>query len=405
MTRAKRATLSERAQVRLMIAAWGSSVFGDFLALAALQLRLHEQDHSGLAIGGLLVAVGIPVVALNPAAGWLVDRVETRLVLVVLASAQTVVALALALFSSTAATIGLAFLLGCGLAIEGPALFTLVPIAAGERRANRAMSWLDGSRYAGLTLGFLCGGVITGLLGARAALMIDAVTFAGTLGTALALDVRRPPPRPSDARENERSALAGLRLLTHNRVLLTATLALAAVAVFAAMLNVAEVFYAKDELRAGDAGFGALVAAWGLGMVVGALAAGRRVQRETATLALGVTALITGVALVAAAVAGSLPIALLCFLGGGVANGGQNMAMRILLRADVPERLRGRAFAGYQGVMSTSDVVALAAGGVLVETIGTRNTLGAAGLGVAVAGTASLCAFATAPRADAQPQD
>ena len=58
-----------------------------------------------------------------------------------------------------------------------------------------------------------------------------------------------------------------------------------------------------------------------------------------------------------------------------------NVSMRSLIHHRVPDRIRGRVFAAYSGVLSTASAVATGLGGVFVETIGARGTLFLAGAG------------------------
>ena len=136
-----RSVLAER-DFRLILAAWGASMFGDFLAVIALTIRVQEASGSGVAVAALLVALGIPAGLFNSIAGWLVDRVETTRVLAFTAAGQAVVAVGLALVDSVAATVALAFVLGCGLAVESPALFSLLPrVVARSGPRVRAGCW------------------------------------------------------------------------------------------------------------------------------------------------------------------------------------------------------------------------------------------------------------------------
>lgn len=94
-----------RWQVRLLAAAYGLSALGDLLALVTLTLRVHNQGGSGSAVAGLLVAGVLPVVVVGPLAGPMVDRLETRRLLMVLTLAQVAAAAALALTTGYAATV------------------------------------------------------------------------------------------------------------------------------------------------------------------------------------------------------------------------------------------------------------------------------------------------------------
>ncbi|MCW3007764.1 MAG: hypothetical protein JWP17_2390, partial [Solirubrobacterales bacterium] len=176
---------------RLIVAVWGLSALGDFVAIVALTLRVQQSTGSGFAVAAMLIAAALPIALFNPIAGWLVDHREARTLLSAVAALQVLIAVALAQVTSTGATIALVFALNCGLAVERPALFALIPRVVGEEDAPRAYAWFESVKYAAFAAGTVLGGVITGALSSRSALLIDAATFALTAGAALALRTRR----------------------------------------------------------------------------------------------------------------------------------------------------------------------------------------------------------------------
>jgi MFS family permease len=378
--------LAER-DFRLVLAAWGLSALGDFLALVALTLRIQEDTGSGLAVAGLLAAFGLPLLVFQPFVGWVVDHLETRTVLAVTAAIQALVAVALALVDGVGPTIALAFLLNCGAAVERPALFAMLPRIVGEERAPRAYAWFESVKYATFTLGMLAGGVLTGAFGGSTALLIDAGTFALTAVAALALRTRRGPVAPRQPGEpRERGAFtAGTRLIAADRLLRPLVLVVSASVLFGGIDNITLVFFAKESLDVGDAGYGALVAAWGVGMVAGASLLARRITVGSAPSVVLAAVLVMGAALALTAPAPVLVLAIAFLVAGGVGNGLANFAMRVLLQARVPDELRGRVYSAYQGAVTIADFVALAAGGILVEVIGPRPTLAVAGVGCILA--------------------
>jgi MFS family permease len=384
---------------RLILAVWGLSALGDFVAVVALTLRVQERTGSGFAVAALLIAAALPIVLFNPVAGWLVDHRETRTLLSVVAAMQLVVAIALAEVGSTAATIALVFVLNCGLAVERPALFALIPRIVGEAGAASAYAWFESVKYAAFALGTVLGGVVTGALDSRAALLIDAGTFGLTALAALALRTRRAPvpdaaaavgSAAGDPQSGTRAFTAGVRVIGTDRVLRATTLVVVASILFAGIDNIAGVFLAKDSLGAGDAGYGVLAGSWGIGMIAGATLAGRRATVSSAAMGILCATGLTGAAIGATAATPFLAIAIACFLLGGAGNGYVNVAMRVLLQGRVPDALRGRAYAAFQGLVAPADFAALALGGVLVALIGPRPTFAVAGGGCVLAVLAVL---------------
>src|SRR5918999_6019306 len=81
--------------LRLLAAAVLLSAAGDMLVVVVLALRVHDLTGSGFAVAAMFGSLMLPVVALGPFAGRLVDRVETRRLLLAVSLAQAVFAVGL----------------------------------------------------------------------------------------------------------------------------------------------------------------------------------------------------------------------------------------------------------------------------------------------------------------------
>src|SRR3954454_21354001 len=102
--------LGRARDLRLLSVGVGVSTAGDALALVALLLRLRPEGTGWVA--ALLAAQLVPMVVLAPVVGPLVDRVETRRVLLVAVCGQAAVAIPLAFATAPALTIALFLVLG-----------------------------------------------------------------------------------------------------------------------------------------------------------------------------------------------------------------------------------------------------------------------------------------------------
>src|SRR5882762_4772719 len=80
----------------LAVVARAVSLLGDEAAVIALTLRLHDSGRGAGAIAALFVAGMLPLVVLAPLAGRLVDRYDSRRLLVWSGLAQAVVCAVLA---------------------------------------------------------------------------------------------------------------------------------------------------------------------------------------------------------------------------------------------------------------------------------------------------------------------
>lgn len=381
---------------RLIFVAFALSSIGDYLALITLTLRM-EETGSGWAVAALLLTGLVPPVALAPVAGLLVDRLETVRVLVVAALFQGVVALGLALVSGIVPTLALSLLLGTGLAVTQPALFAILPRAVGEERTTQANSLLEVARWGGAALGPLAAATLTASFGTRVALLVNAGTFLFVASLGPLLRVRRPPePRPVGEEAPRGEARQGFVHIARDPLLRLVVPMVGLMIVFAAADNVAEVFFAKRVLDAGATGYGVLVSTWTLGMVFGS-SAGRWLRPAWLAPSVPLLAILGGGAVVIAAAAAFFPLAVAMFLVGGFSNGVELVAMRSLLHRRVPDRLRGRAFAAYYGMIQAAQIVALGASGGLVELAGARLTMVLAGGGTALVGLVGLLLYARVP--------
>jgi MFS family permease len=367
-----------RRDLNLIAGAVGLSALGDWLALIPMTLYLEEQTGSGVLVALLFVAVWSPAFVLAGPAGLIVDRFDTRRVLLLVSLVQAVVAVVLAFVGGTAPILILAALLGVGFALAQPAEFALVPAVAPPDRLAAANGRVETARYVGFTLGPLAGGLLAAAGGMRLALLVNAATF---VTVALAAAVVRP--RRASAEVGDGASLGrardGIVFLVREP-----TLAIVMAIAFVSLLFMtasapAEVFFAKDFLEIGDAGYGLLIAAWTTGMALGAsFVAPRFAPAALATGALAAM-VVQGAGLAVPTLWLVAALAVGAYFVGGLAHGTKNVLVRTLIHERVPERLHGRAFAAYAGLRNGAELVAIMAGGLLIAVIGARWTLLLAG--------------------------
>jgi MFS family permease len=381
--------------LRLLAGAVGLSAFGDVLALITLALLVHDLTGSGLAVSALFATTMVPAVALAPLAGLLADRVESVHVLALASLAQCVVAVGLAFATDLTLLLALATLLAAGAAVSQPAEFALVPAVAGsEERLTRANGVVESARYLGFTAGPIVGaGVLAAGGGTRPALLVNAASFLAIAGAALSMRTRRPPVRAG--RGGRERAFEGVAYLWRDGVVRTVVGAGVAALLFVSASFTVEVFYAKDVLRVGDAGYALLMAAWTVGMVTGATGVAQRVPGRWVAAGSLVALAVQGGGMAAQTAWAVLPVALLGYLVGGVGHGVKNTLIRTVIQRRVPDRLHGRAFAAYNAARNSAELGALGAGGLLVSAIGARPALLLAGLGPVIAGLTGLAVLRT----------
>jgi MFS family permease len=184
-------------------------------------------------------------------------------------------------------------------------------------------------------------------------------------------------PRPSLLRE-ARDGLAAIAGMAGIRAVIVAS---GAMLLSAGLFNVAELPYATDELGAGNAGFGALTAIYGLGFVGGSLSGSR--GGDVAVLKrrfLGGLALV-GVGFIACGFAPEFAVAVPAFAVAGVGNGLLLVYERLLIQTTVDDSVMARAFGVRDGLSGWAFSAAFLAAGGLIEAFGVRTVLVIAGVG------------------------
>jgi len=388
--------------LRLLAGAIGVSAIGDFVAMIALGLRVNAQ-WQGAGVAVLLICLWSPLAVLSGHVGVLVDRVETRSLAIAAALFQAGIAAALAFVHGLVPTFVLTAVLGIGVAVSGASEFALVPLLAGSRQLGRANGLVESSRGIGFVVGPAIGGLLSGGGGPRVALLVDGATFLVIGAVLAALPVRRPP-EPHAAKPRARD---GIRLLFTERVLAVVLGVGAVTLVFMSASIPADFVYTKNVLGMGDWAVGVVLTAWAIGMVAASNLLPQRIPAAGVAAATLLAAALQGLGKFTAPFWLSYPFMVCCWTVGGMGHGVKNTGFRTLIHQRVAPGEHGRAFAAFNGLRNTAELVALAGGGVLVATLGARGTLWIAG-GVsacaALGGVAALAAVrgqAEAARANA----
>lgn len=362
------------------------STAGDAAALVALLLRLRPAGSGWVA--ALLAGELVPVVVLAPIAGLVVDRFETRRVLVIALGGQAVLAVPLAFVAAPLTTVALFTGLCAFSVFVRPATAALVPAIAGEEESARGYSRLATGTSLGFIIGPATGGLVAGTLGVTAALLLDACSFVVLTGAAALLRTRRHPGI-LERRPGWHDLGGGFGLLWRSPVLRVA-LSVSAIAVGCAVVdNVAAPFRFVDQLGASSTGYGLYLTVWGVGAFVGVQLLARLAPRRTEG-ALAAGNLLTGLGIAGIGIAPNLTFAFSASAVGGLGNGLANVAQSELIARHTPADARGRAFAAAGAVLQTAIGVGTAAGAPLVALLAADGAMVLAGTLATAASMAGL---------------
>lgn len=379
---------------------------GDGLAMIALANRVFQISHASWAVATVFLAITVPISALAPVAGLLLDRLPIRMVLVTAAAAECAIALALVAATGLAPTLLLAAGFGVCAAVLQPGLAAIVPRLVELKMVIQANSYLQAATWVGFTAGPLLAGLLITVSGSRLALAADAGLYALTAagmsllrlagGTAGAAGGDQPGPRQALGAQMR----AGVSYLRADMDAGLLVIIVGIMVAFANMAVVAEVVFAERVLHSGPSGYSLLVAGWTSGMVAGTLAGGRLPRRWLVAGALAGTVL-TGVGVTAAGLAAVLWQAVAAYAAGGLANGFETVATRSFLGHRVPADVAGRVFAVYSGVLFGGISAGMGIAAWLLSVLGARALLVVSGVGGITAGLTGTAIYLARQRARA----
>jgi MFS family permease len=398
---------------RLLAGGQFTSTVGDYCYAVALPWLVLSSHGGAILLGTVLACYGVPRMVLIPVGGVLADRVGPRTVMLAADAGRCVLVAALAVLATrhtaSLATLGpVAALVGAGEGLFIPASFALMPSLLDEERLVAGNAISNAAVQAGSLLGpALGGGLVAATRASTWAFVIDAASFAVS-----ALTLALIPPRPasgsvtaaatgaSGARggaeadqgaastaasagriEGESggagaaaASLAGseggvLALLRRSRLLQV----LLVVVVMANLAGGGMSEVALPSLahaRFGPGGYGALLACFAAGGVIGTLAAARTGGLRTPAIFASMVFLVEGAAIALTPyLGGEAGAAAALFVVGGT-NGLGNVTFLTVLQKWAPPAMLGRIMSAIMLCALGSFPLSVVITGVLVRHLG-----------------------------------
>ena len=381
---------------RLLAGGQFTSTIGDYCYAVALPWLVLSTHGSAILLGTVLACYGVPRTVLIPVGGVLADKVGPRTVMLAADAARCVLVAVLAVLAARH-TVSLAALgpvaagIGAGEGLFIPASFAIMPsLLNGERlAAGNAIS--TAAVQAGSLLGPALGGALVAATRVSTwAFAIDAASFAVSAAT-LALIPRKAAAGTLSAAADEAAAdgadggdqgvLAFMKKSRALQVILVMVIAanLAGGGIDGVALP------SLAHARFGAAGYGALLACFAAGSVLGTLAAARTGGLRRPTIFASMVFLVDATALALTPYLGGEAGAAAALFVGGAANGLGNVTFLTVMQKRTPPALLGRVMSAIMLCAFGSFPLSVAVSGVLVRHIGPSLFFPVAGGIVAVA--------------------
>lgn len=380
---------------RVLMAALAVSCLGDWLYNVALLAFVYDRTHSASWVALTTAARMAPMVVLGPLGGMLADRHDRRVLMLCSDALRTAIMVLLASVAVTGLPVLLAPLLAA--AATTATTVSLPCVAACTARMvpaaelARANALRAGINQGAVVIGPALGALVLVAATPALAMLLNGLTFVASAIALLSLGGGAvfAASSPGHERPARLSVLADLRAGARAlRSAPTATRLIAADTLCSAvygMLTVTFVFVGR-RLGIGDGGYGVLLAACGVGGVLGAYLTGRIVEPSQWRTALTMALLLVATSLLVLGTAVSLIQALLAALigGGGLVVGEilSDTALPVLL----DDAVIGRAY----GLSVPVSIAGIAAGsllaGPLVTAAGTTGAFAVAAAAVLAVG-------------------
>jgi MFS transporter, ENTS family, enterobactin (siderophore) exporter len=360
------APLRENRDFRRLFTGRFVSMAGNAVATTAADWQIYGLTHDSLAVGLLALASGAGMLIGLLAGGVLADRHDRRTLLMAVRLPQAVLAALLmvnsllphpALWPLYVITFAIGLLAG----LSSPASTAATPALVRSDKIPAAAA-LNATAS---QVGNLGGPAIAGLLiagpGLASCYAIDAVCFA-IFG--LAMIGLRPMPPVIKAQRPLKSLAEGFRYVRHNRVV-GGMLLVDTNAMIFGMPSALFPALASTHFHGGSATFGLLVAAPGLGALVGAATSGWTGHLKRPGLVVIGAGIIWGASIAAFGLVRSLPVGLFFLAIAGMGDLISEVLRNTLLQIYTPDQLRGRVSSLYLAQVTTAPALGnVEAGGV-----------------------------------------
>ncbi|HBB98355.1 MAG TPA: MFS transporter [Blastocatellia bacterium] len=372
---------------RLFFTGQSISLIGTWMTRIATSWLVYRLTGSALLLGVVGFAGQIPSFLLAPFAGVLVDRWNRHRLLVVTQVLALVQSLALAILTLTGViriwhVIALSVFQGLINAFDMPArqAFVVEMVDRREDLAN-AIALNSSMVNAARLLGPSIGGVVIAAVGEGWCFMADAISYFAVIASLVAMTITPRMTRPTKDANILQQLREGWTYAARFAPIRDVLLLLALVSLVGMPYTVLMPVFANEILHGGPSTLGWLMAASGVGALVGALLLAAR----KSVLGLGkyipLTAAAFGAGLVAFSFTRVLWPALLLMIVTGFGFMVQMAASNTVLQTIVDEDKRGRVMSFYMmAFMGTAPFGSLLAGWV-ADKIGAPHTLLFGGIG------------------------
>lgn len=375
----------------LFVFGQGAGILGYWIQQLAVHWLMYRLTESAFLLGVTVFAAQIPVLLLGPIAGALADRVDRHRAFVLVQSLQLLQAFVMAALAFLGIIepwhmIALAMFLGITIAVELPVRHAYLPELIGTRDdLPNAVAVTSFVASAGRLVGPSIAGIVIAAFSEATCFLINGLSYFIVLATLAAIR-RKPRAQRSAPRPMLSDLYEGALYAWHARPIRVLLIVLAIVAFMATPYQPLMPAFVREAYAGGPETLGFLVAAAGLGALIGTGVLSARGSTRGLTTLIAVSTACAGIALALFSVTRWYPLSLALMAVTGFGILATTVSISMILQTVVEDRVRGRVMslytAAFLGVAPLGGFVA----GAAADVFGAAYTIGAGGLACAVTG-------------------
>lgn len=395
MTRALRSTFASivaSPNYRRYYAGQAVSMAGTWMQTVAQGWLVLQLTGSGTAVGLVVALQFLPVLLFGPLGGVLVDRFDTRRLLVGTHAVAGLLVLTLGVATVTdVVELWMVYTLAAGLglvtAVDNPARQTFVLELVGPGLLGNAITLNSVNMNAARVVGPAIAAVLIATVGIGPCFMVNALSYLVVIGALMRLDRSALVPKHLSARAKGQ-VREGLRYVWSTPALRTQLIMMAIIGTLTYEFQVVLPLFARFTFDGDATTYGLLTGAMGVGAVMGGLATAARNRPGLESVAR--TGVAFGALVAVAALSPSLPLAIVALVGVGAASVAFLARTNTTMQLSAEPALRGRVMALWTVAFLGTTPIGGPLMGFVAQELGARFALG---LSAAAAVSASLYAW------------
>ena len=358
--------------VRIFLAGWTVSQFGDWALIIVLAVWAKALTDSNASAGLVFFALAAPSI-FAPLAGVVVDRVRRRPLLIAVYSIEAIVVLAL-LFVHDRGDLwilyAMAVFIGCFGTLAASARSGLMTVTIPRELLGEGNAVFQSVREGLRLIAPLAGAGIYAAAGGGVVAIVDSASFVFVVAALLLM--RTPEPRFERVEHNFLAeALAGAKHIVHTIPLRQIVFTTGA-ALFVVGFSETIIFAVIDQgLHRPPSFLGVLSSLQGIGAIAGGLTAARGLRRlgDVRVAGLGMAGFAVGEL---SFVSSNLPLVAVGVVVAGFGVSWFIVGLMTAIQVRTPLRLQGRVSAAADVFISTPQTISIAVGAVLIAVVDYR---------------------------------